>query len=169
MTKRCEIWGYVSQCPQVRFPPYLRTTEPTSSRQPTVPATTATSAGAPPRSPAEEEVLFIGTQFSNLSTAVDTSAAAACNAWCVCVCFFFWRPLIMRMSPPLSFPAPQLSHFALHHPDLLQAPPQPYSLLHASTSAPPRPSGTSVSPPPSTQASTIRTLCDILSTDKHNK
>jgi hypothetical protein len=33
-------------------PPYLRTTEPTSSRQPTVPATTATSAGAPPRSPA---------------------------------------------------------------------------------------------------------------------
>jgi hypothetical protein len=36
-----------------------------------------------------EEVLFIGTQFSNLSTAVDTSAAAACNAWCVCVCFFF--------------------------------------------------------------------------------
>jgi hypothetical protein len=35
----------------------------------------------------EEEVLFIGTQFSNLSTAVDTSAAAACNAWCV---FFFF-------------------------------------------------------------------------------
>jgi hypothetical protein len=27
----------------------------------------------------EEEVLFIGTQFSNLSTAVDASAAAACN------------------------------------------------------------------------------------------
>jgi hypothetical protein len=83
---------------------------------------------------AEEEVLFIGTQFSNLSTAVDTSAAAACNAWCVC-----------------------------------QAPPQPYSLLHASTSAPARPSGTSVSPPPSTQASTIHTLCDNLSTDKLNK
>jgi hypothetical protein len=27
----------------------------------------------------EEEVLFVGTQFSNLSTAVDTSAAAACK------------------------------------------------------------------------------------------
>jgi hypothetical protein len=126
------------------------------------------------KKPSEEEVLFIGTQFSNLSTAVDTSAAAACNAWCVCVffffsSFFFWRPRILRMSPPLSFPAPQLSHFALHHPDLLQAPPQPYSLLHASTSAPPRPSGTSVSPPPSTQASTIHTLCDNLSTDKLNK
>jgi hypothetical protein len=38
----------------------------------------------------EEEVLFIGTQFSNLSTAVDTSAAAACNAWCVCVCVCFF-------------------------------------------------------------------------------
>ena len=77
---------------------------------------------------------------------------------CVCVCFplFFLRPCILRMSPPLSFPAPQLSHFALHHPDLLQAPPQPYSLLHASTSAPPCPSGTFVSPPPSTQASTIQ-------------
>jgi hypothetical protein len=37
------------------------------------------------------------------------------------------------MSPPLSFPAPQLYHFALHHPDLLQAPPQPYSLLHGDT------------------------------------
>jgi len=35
---------------------------------------------------AEEGVLFIGTQFSNLSTAVDTSAAAACNGVCV---FFF--------------------------------------------------------------------------------
>jgi hypothetical protein len=30
------------------IPPYLRTTAPTSSRQPTVPATTANSAGAPP-------------------------------------------------------------------------------------------------------------------------
>jgi hypothetical protein len=30
----------------------------------------------------EEEVLFIGTQFSNLSSAVDTSAAAACNNNC---------------------------------------------------------------------------------------
>ena len=29
----------------------------------------------------EEEVLFIGTQFSILSTAVDTSAAAACNVY----------------------------------------------------------------------------------------
>ena len=65
-----------------------------------------------------------GTQFSKLSTAVDTSAAAACNVWCVCVCVF-WRSRILRMSPPLSFPAPQLSHFALCHPDLLQAPPQP--------------------------------------------
>jgi hypothetical protein len=37
----------------------------------------------------EEEELFIGTQFSHLSTAVDTSAAAACNAWCVRVCVFF--------------------------------------------------------------------------------
>ena len=34
------------------------------------------------------KVLFIGTQFSNLSTAVDTSASAACNAWCVCVFLF---------------------------------------------------------------------------------
>jgi hypothetical protein len=66
-------------------------------------------------------VLFIGTQFSNLYTAVDTSAAAACNALCVCVLFFFslffWRTCILRMSPHLSFPAPRLSHFALHHPD----------------------------------------------------
>ena len=38
---------------------------------------------------AEEGVLFIGTQFSNLSTAVDTSAAAA---WCVFFFSFFWRP-----------------------------------------------------------------------------
>jgi len=50
------------------------------------------------------------------------------------------------MSPPLSFPAPQLSHFALHHPDLLQAPPQPSSLLHASASAPHRPSGSQETP-----------------------
>jgi hypothetical protein len=60
------------------IPSYLlRTTEPASSRQPTVPATTATSAGAPLRSPAEEEVLFIGSQFSNLSTAVDTSVTGS--------------------------------------------------------------------------------------------
>ena len=38
----------------------------------------------------EEEELYIGTQFSHLSTAVDTSAAAACNAWCVRVCVFFF-------------------------------------------------------------------------------
>jgi hypothetical protein len=47
------------------------------------------------------------------------------GAW-LCVFFsFFWRSRILRMSPPLSFPAPQLSHFALCHPDLLQTPPQP--------------------------------------------
>jgi hypothetical protein len=32
----------------------------------------------------EEEVLFTGTQFSNFSTAVDTSAAAACNGNVLC-------------------------------------------------------------------------------------
>jgi hypothetical protein len=47
--------------------------------------------------------------------------------------FFLEASRILRMSPPLSFPAPQLYHFALHHPDLLQAPPQPYSLLHGDT------------------------------------
>jgi len=49
LTERCEIWDHVSSNSN---PPYLRTTEPTSSRQPTAPSTTATSAGAPPRSPA---------------------------------------------------------------------------------------------------------------------
>jgi hypothetical protein len=34
------------------IPPYLRTTEPISFRQPTAPSTTANSAGAPLRSPA---------------------------------------------------------------------------------------------------------------------
>jgi hypothetical protein len=49
LTERCEIWDSVSSN---SIPPYLRTTAPTSSRQPTVPATTANSAGAPPRFPA---------------------------------------------------------------------------------------------------------------------
>jgi hypothetical protein len=119
---------------------------------------------------AEEEVLFIGTQFSNLCTAVDTSAAAACNAWCVCVFFslFFGGlascgglcPCLFRhlsfLTSPLAIQTYSRSHLS------------PYSLLHASTSAPPRPSGTSVSPPPSTQDSTIHTLCDNLSTEKVN-
>jgi hypothetical protein len=38
--------------PSNSIPPYLRTTEPTSSRQPTVSAATANLAEAPPRSPA---------------------------------------------------------------------------------------------------------------------
>jgi hypothetical protein len=44
-----QIWDSVSSN---SIPRYLRTTAPTSSRQPTVPDTTANSAGAPPRFPA---------------------------------------------------------------------------------------------------------------------
>jgi hypothetical protein len=40
----------------------------------------------------------------NLSTAVDTSAAAACNAWCVC--FFL---LFLEASHPADVPAPVFS------------------------------------------------------------
>jgi hypothetical protein len=47
----CEIWDILFACSN-SIPPYLRTTESTSSRQPTVSATTANSAEAPPRSPA---------------------------------------------------------------------------------------------------------------------
>ena len=47
----CEIWDILFACSN-SIPPYLRTTESTSSRQPTVSATTASSAEAPPRSPA---------------------------------------------------------------------------------------------------------------------
>jgi len=43
-------------------------------------------------------VLFIGTQFSNLSTAVDTSTSAACNAWCV---FFFEASHPVDVSAPV--------------------------------------------------------------------
>ena len=43
-----------------------------------------------------------GTQFSKLSTAVDTSAAAACNLWCVCMFF-------LEVSHPADVSAPVLS------------------------------------------------------------
>jgi hypothetical protein len=48
LTERCEIWDHVSSN---SIPPYLRTIEPTSYRQPTAPATTANSVGAPPSRP----------------------------------------------------------------------------------------------------------------------
>ena len=52
----------------------------------------------------DEEVLFIGTQFSNLSTAVDTSAAAACNYYYkavrVCVGGEQWRTCATRDYEP---------------------------------------------------------------------
>ncbi len=70
----------------------------------------------------EEEVLFIGTQFSNLSTAVDTSAAAACNAWCVCVSPPLPSFCSFEASHPADVSAPVFSGssaFSLHHPDLL--------------------------------------------------
>jgi hypothetical protein len=51
LTERCKIWVYVTVSSN-SIPPCLRTTEPTSSRHSTVTATTANSAGAPPRSPA---------------------------------------------------------------------------------------------------------------------
>ena len=53
LTERCEIWddGHLF-VPSNSISPYLRTTEPTCSRQPTVLATTVKSAEAPPRSPA---------------------------------------------------------------------------------------------------------------------
>ena len=52
-TEWCEICYYGQIACAFKFDsPYLRTTESTSSRQPTVSATTANSAGDPPRSPA---------------------------------------------------------------------------------------------------------------------
>ena len=55
-------------------------------------------AHVPHHYPLKEEVLFIGTQFSNLSTAVDTSTSAACNAWC-----FFFSDFTMNLFRHLSF------------------------------------------------------------------
>ena len=45
---KVQIWGYVSSN---SIPPYLRTTEPTSSRQPTVPATKTLHFQSPPSRP----------------------------------------------------------------------------------------------------------------------
>ena len=73
--------------------------------------------------------------------------------------FVLLRHRILRMSPPLSFPAPQLSHYTI----------QTYSRRHlsltVSSTLPPLPLlalRASVSHPPSTQASTIHNLCDNL-------
>jgi hypothetical protein len=85
----------------------------------------------------------------------------------VCVFFFgglascgYLRPCLFRHLSFLTSPYAIQTYSRRHL--------SPYSLLHSSTSAPPRPLGTSVLPPPSTQASTIH-LCDNLSTDKLNK
>jgi hypothetical protein len=88
----------------------------------------------------EEEVLIIGTQFSNLSTAVDTSATAAYKAWCVFFLFFLLffgglascgclRPCFFRHLSFLTSPYAIQTYSRRHL--------SPYRLLHASTSARP--------------------------------
>ena len=111
------------------------------------------------------------TQTRELSAGCSTVELEVVTEVAVCVCFFFLFfgglascgglcPCLFRhlsfLTSPLAIQTYSRSHLS------------PYSLLHASTSAPPRPSGTSVSPPPSTQDSTIHTLCDNLSTEKVN-
>ncbi len=80
---------------------------------------------------ARERVLFIGTQFSNLYTAVDTPAmgrVVVCLVFVclVCVCKYVLghsrvsQPLNRPVMPP---PAPWRSHFAVCLPDLPHTPP----------------------------------------------
>ena len=79
-----------------------------------------------------ECVLFIGTQFSNLYSAVDTSARGRVVVCLVFVCLVIVCKYVLghfRVSQPLSEPpvmpppAPWLFHFALCLPDLPQTPP----------------------------------------------
>ena len=78
-----------------------------------------------------ESVLFIGTQFSNLYTAVDTPArgrvGVVCGVcvWCLRVSMFsdVLGSLSLR-TPVMPLPAPWLSHFAVCPPDLPQTTPQ---------------------------------------------
>jgi hypothetical protein len=87
-----------------------------------------TPTGAPRR---RESVLFIGTQFSNLYTAVDTPArgrvGCVCGVcvWClrVSMCSDVLGSLSLR-TPVMPLPAPWLSHFAVCLPDLPQTTPQ---------------------------------------------
>jgi hypothetical protein len=74
-----------------------------------------------------ESVLFIGTQFSNLYTAVDTPAKGRVG---VCVVFVFACKYVLGHSPVsqppnsgMPPPAPWLSHFAVCLPDLPQTTP----------------------------------------------
>ena len=121
------------------------------------------------------EVLFIGTQFSNLSTAVDTSAAAACNAWCVCV-FFPSFYLFFEASHPADVSAPVYSGSSAFSLRLT-----PSRLTPGATSAllsPPRfhlcpssPFGRPfhIPPPPRLLLYTVHTLCDKVLTSLINK
>ncbi len=116
-------------------------------------------------------MLFIGTQFSNLYTAVDTPArgrVVVCVVLGVCVqvCARTFSGLSASEPPVMPPPAPWLSHFALCPPDLSQTPPQLIQVL------PPlytRPSSHSMGPSPSpsclAQTSTIYIYNDNLIND----
>jgi hypothetical protein len=75
-------------------------------------------------------VLFIGTPFSNLYTAVDTSVMGRVVVCLVFVCLVFVCKYVLGHSrvssasepPVMPPPAPWLSHFTVCLPDLTQTP-----------------------------------------------
>jgi hypothetical protein len=72
--------------------------------------------------------MFIGTQFSNLYTAVDTPAKGRVGVCVVFVCLVFACKYVLGHSrvsqPPNSgYASPWLSHFAVCLPDLPQTTP----------------------------------------------
>jgi hypothetical protein len=78
----------------------------------------------------KESALFIGTQFSNLYTAVDASHGPRGCVFGVCVLGVCWQVCARTFSglsaiepPVIPPPAPWLSHFAACLPDLPQTPP----------------------------------------------